>query len=59
MAWLNMFAILLLTKPALKVLKDFDAQMKAGKNPVFDSAKAGIKNADFWENQSKIEENAS
>lgn len=53
MAWLNMFAILLLTKPALKVLKDFDNQMKAGENPVFDPVKAGIKNAEFWEERNK------
>lgn len=53
MAWLNMFAILLLTKPALKVLKDFDNQMKAGENPVFDPVKAGIENAEFWEERNK------
>lgn len=53
MAWLSMFAILLLTKPALKVLKDFDNQMKAGENPVFDPVKAGIKNAEFWEERNK------
>lgn len=53
MAWLNMFAILLLTKPALKVLKDFDNQMKAGENPVFEPVKAGIKNAEFWEERNK------
>ncbi|NCU17116.1 alanine/glycine:cation symporter family protein [Pallidibacillus pasinlerensis] len=53
MAWLNMFAILLLTKPALKALKDFDLQMKAGKNPVFDPIRAGIKNADFWVEKAK------
>ncbi|WP_066397118.1 alanine/glycine:cation symporter family protein [Neobacillus mesonae] len=51
MAWLNIIAILLLTKPALKVLKDYEAQLKAGKDPVFDPVKLGIKNADFWENE--------
>lgn len=53
MAWLNMIAILLLTKPTLKVLKDFDVQMKAGKDPVFDPIKVGIKGADFWEDRCK------
>lgn len=49
MAWLNMIALLFLTKPVLKAVKDYDAQKKQGKDPVFDSVKAGIKNADFWE----------
>ncbi|MFJ7971867.1 alanine/glycine:cation symporter family protein [Psychrobacillus sp. NPDC096389] len=53
MAWLNMIAILLLAKPTLKVLKDFDVQMKAGKDPVFDPIKVGIKGAEFWEERCK------
>jgi alanine or glycine:cation symporter, AGCS family len=51
MAWLNIIAILLLTKPALKVLKDYEAQLKDGKDPVFDPVKLGIKDADFWEQE--------
>jgi alanine or glycine:cation symporter, AGCS family len=51
MAWLNIIAILLLTKPALKVLKDFEEQKKAGKDPVFDPVKLGITGADFWEKE--------
>lgn len=51
MAWLNIIAILLLTKPALKVLKDYEAQKKEGKDPVFDPVKLGIKNAEFWEKE--------
>jgi len=51
MAWLNIIAILLLTKPALKVLKDYEAQLKDGKDPVFDPVKLGIKDADFWEHE--------
>lgn len=51
MAWLNIIAILLLTKPALRVLKDYERQRKEGKDPVFDPVKAGIANADFWENE--------
>lgn len=53
MAWLNIIAILLLTKPALKVLKDYDNQIKEGKDPVFDPVKLGITNADFWEKEYK------
>lgn len=49
MAWLNLIAILLLRKPALKALKDYRAQKKAGKDPVFNSKELGIKNADYWE----------
>ncbi|EGL82422.1 sodium:alanine symporter [Caldalkalibacillus thermarum TA2.A1] len=56
MAWLNIIAILLLTKPALKVLKDYKSQKKEGKDPVFDPAKVGISDADFWEKEYKYEE---
>ncbi len=49
MAWLNIVAIILLRKPALKALKDYKSQKKQGKNPVFNSRELGIKNANFWE----------
>ncbi len=52
MAWLNIIAILILFvmgKPALKALKDYEAQKKAGvKEYTFDPDALGIKNADFW-----------
>ncbi len=48
MAWLNVIAILILRKPALKALKDYQEQRKAGKDPVFDAKKLGIKNTDEW-----------
>nr|WP_272436673.1 alanine:cation symporter family protein [Terrihalobacillus insolitus] len=51
MAWLNFVAILLLTKPALKVLKDYEKQKKEGKDPVFNPADIGLEDADFWENE--------
>ncbi|WP_338452984.1 alanine/glycine:cation symporter family protein [Niallia oryzisoli] len=50
MVWLNLIAILLLFKPASIALKDYEEQLKQGKDPEFNSAKFGIKNADFWEN---------
>jgi AGCS family alanine or glycine:cation symporter len=53
MTWLNLAAILLMTKPAIKVLRDYEAQKKEGKDPVFDPTKVGIKGADFWENEYK------
>ena len=49
MAWLNVIAIILLRKPALKCFKDYQEQRKAGKNPVFSAKKLGIKNADEWD----------
>ena len=49
MAWLNIVAILILQKPALAALRDYERQRKAGKiRPVFDPEALGIRNADFW-----------
>ena len=53
LAWVNLTVILLLTKTALKVFKDYELQRKEGKNPVFDPVKLGIKGADFWEKEYK------
>lgn len=53
MAWLNLIAILLLRKPALRALKDYRRQRKQGKDPVFDPAEAGIKRAHFWDEKVK------
>ena len=50
MAWVNIIAILLLSKVGMKVWKDYVAQRKQGiEDPTFDPKKLGIKNADFWE----------
>lgn len=49
MAWLNIVAILILQKPALAALRDFEAQKKAGRGIAFDPRALGIENADFWE----------
>lgn len=51
MVWLNVIAILILAKPALITLKDYERQKKKGLDPVFDPKSLGIKNADFWENE--------
>jgi len=48
MAWLNIVAIIMLTKTGVATLKDYEAQMKAGKDPVFQPEKLGIKNATLW-----------
>ncbi|CAH0239880.1 alanine/glycine:cation symporter family protein [Peribacillus sp. YIM B13472] len=51
MVWLNVIAILILAKPALITLKDYEKQKKAGVDPVFNPKSLGIKNADFWEHE--------
>lgn len=48
MAWLNVIAIIILRKPALRAFKDYNKQKKAGKDPVFIAKDAGVDNADFW-----------
>ncbi|MGY0398411.1 MAG: alanine/glycine:cation symporter family protein [Ostreibacterium sp.] len=53
MAWLNIMGIifiLFMGRPALKALKDYEVQKKAGvKHYTFDPRRLGIKNATFWE----------
>ena len=53
MAWLNIVGILILFfmgRPALRALKDYEAQRNAGVTEyTFDPKKLGIRNADFWE----------
>lgn len=49
MAWLNIIAILILGKPALKALKDYQRQKKAGLDPIFRPKELGISNADEWQ----------
>jgi alanine or glycine:cation symporter, AGCS family len=48
MAWLNIVAILIIQKPALLALKDYEAQKKQGLDPTFDPDKLGIANAELW-----------
>jgi AGCS family alanine or glycine:cation symporter len=49
MAWLNIVAILIIQRPALAALRDYEAQKRAGLPPHFDPVALGIKNATFWE----------
>ena len=49
MAWLNIIAILILQRPALASLTDYEKQKRQGKDPVFHPQKLNIKGADFWE----------
>jgi AGCS family alanine or glycine:cation symporter len=48
MAWLNIIAILLLTKVGLATLKDYEAQRNTG-SLCFNPKKLGIHNADLWD----------
>ncbi len=57
MAWLNIVAIIILTKPGVATLRDYEEQKAQGIDPVFDPRKLGIKNADLWVR--KIEEKKS
>jgi AGCS family alanine or glycine:cation symporter len=47
-AWLNIIAIIILQKPALLALKDYESQLKQGSDPQFDAEKVGIARANFW-----------
>lgn len=49
MAWFNVVAILLLMKPGMATLKDYEAQKKLGLDPVFIPSKLGIKGAELWD----------
>lgn len=46
---INFLALVILSPIALRTLKDYEEQDKAGLDPQFDPAKLGIKHADYWE----------
>ncbi len=52
MAWINIVAILLLSRIAFRCLRSYEKQKKAGKEPKFDADELNIKNADFWKKNS-------
>lgn len=49
MAWLNIVAILLLTKVGLATLRDYEAQRDSGRPIYFDPARLGIAGAEIWD----------
>lgn len=49
MAWFNIIVIVLLTKPGLATLRDYEEQKKMGLDPVFVPSRCGIKDAELWE----------
>jgi AGCS family alanine or glycine:cation symporter len=55
MAWLNIVAIIILQRPALTALKDYEQQLDAGIDPRFDPQALGIKKADFWVDRKNAE----
>ncbi|MFC4654924.1 alanine/glycine:cation symporter family protein [Rheinheimera marina] len=62
MAWINVLGILLiffLHKPTIRCLRDYEAQKKAGGPITFDPLKLGIKNATFWEERAKKQQDQS
>lgn len=48
MAWLNLIAIVLLTKVGVQTLTDYENQKKQGLDPIYDPDVLGVKNADLW-----------
>ncbi len=48
MAWLNIVGILFLQKPAFAALRDYEAQLKDGKDPLYDPEANGVHNAPIW-----------
>jgi alanine or glycine:cation symporter, AGCS family len=48
MAWLNIVAILFLQKPALDMLKDYEAQQAKGLEPTFKTTPEELPNAEHW-----------
>ncbi|WP_300314396.1 sodium:alanine symporter family protein [uncultured Psychrobacter sp.] len=63
MAWLNIVGIIIIffvARPAIDILRDYEAQLKAGGGTtanrfVFDPKKFGIKNATYWEERHAAE----
>jgi AGCS family alanine or glycine:cation symporter len=48
MAWFNIIVIIMLTKPGIATLRDYEAQKKLGLDPVFIPERIGVKGADLW-----------
>ena len=49
MVIINVPVIVLLAKPAVSALKDYEAQRRAGKEPVYRAKDCGISGTDFWQ----------
>ncbi len=49
MAWLNIVAILILQRPAMAALRDYESQRAARTSIHFEPAKLGVQRATFWD----------
>lgn len=49
MTWMNMIALVLLYRPVMRVLRDYEEQIKLGGKLTFNPRKLNIKNAHYWE----------
>ena len=49
MVLINIPVILVLSKQAFRAMKDYEAQRKNGKNPVYRASENGIKGCDHWQ----------
>ena len=48
MTWMNMISLVCMLPLAVKLLKDFEAQEKEGKDPIFDPDKFNIPGTELW-----------
>jgi AGCS family alanine or glycine:cation symporter len=53
MTVINIFAILLLSNQAARVLRDYTRQRREGRDPVFIGEAAGFSNLDFWHSEAE------
>ena len=48
MVLINIPVIVILTRPAIMALKDYETQKRANKNPLYNAKANGVDNAEFW-----------
>ncbi len=48
MVLINIPVIVILTRPAIMALKDYEVQKRANKNPLYNAKANGVDNAEFW-----------
>ena len=48
LVWLNLVSLVFLTRKAMVILKDYEAQKAAGLDPVFDPRALGLEKMAFW-----------
>ena len=48
MCWINFTALLILSRTAIRILKDYERQKHLGLDPVFEPSDCNLANADIW-----------